>query len=426
MKPASEWVRRALDAWNRFWFRRVETHTLSLVRVFFGLALLLRSTDVYGLYRINALSPELPRYEYDGGEMYGAFTMPWRWFEWIPSPDLWLYNRIDEVTLVLLVLFTVGLFTRFVGVLLSAIFAYVLLASQMNYYHHVWCYTLVLPILAFSRCNDHYSLDAYFRGPSVAAARAPILPLRLLQVMVSLLYLSTFLSKCNEGWLSGRIMYLFHESESIEGLFHRQVLGLIGYQGLSVFTVLAEGFLAFALWVPRLRMPAIAAGVVLHMGIDAVMAQRTFSYQMIALYIAFLAPAAGCTVILHHGRHQQLGRLANLLDWLRRLSWLDVRREEVRARLPADVRALAEHRTCVITPEGRVRTGFEALRSVLLRLPVTFFPGLLLCVPGAGQLARTLRRMKERAPAVQLESEPAWQRSIEQLHAPRSVEEFSR
>ena len=106
---------------------------------------------------------------------------------------------------------------------------------------------------------------------------------------------------------------------------------------------------------------------------------------------------------------------------------------DLAARLPEPLRSLAASRTHVITPEGRLHAGFEALRTVLLRLPISFLPSLLFWLPGVAPLARAVQRAtgararRERAPVDGLEGEPVWQRSLERLGTgTSSVQEASR
>jgi len=385
---------RALWLWNRFWFERVPSHSLSLLRLFLGITLLMRQTALYGLYRIHDLRAELPRYEYSADSMPDPhFAMPWRFLEWVPAPSLWTYRRIDEVVLVLALMFTAGWLTRVVTPLIAVLFAYVLAASQANYYHHFWVFTIAFTVLAFSHCGDHYSLDSYLRGPQAARPERSILPLRLLQVLVSTIYSFTFLAKLNHGWLSGDIIRIFDDSDSIVGPFRSLMLGTLGAQGLSLLTLAGEGFLAFALWVPRLRRTAIGVGIVLHLGIDMLMMVRTFSFQMMALYIVFVAPASGGAVALVDGRCalcRRMQRLGMLFDWLRRVTWRDFRDPSVRARIPDLPPERLEREMAVVTPDGRVHWGFFAWRELAIRFPLTLFPGSLLFLPGVAWLGRKL------------------------------------
>jgi predicted DCC family thiol-disulfide oxidoreductase YuxK len=385
-----------VSAWTRFWFAPADTHGLCLLRLFLGGVLLMRQTRMYGLHRIDRFTAYIPRYEHSESSIYDLdFTMPWPGLGWVPSPNLWIYNRLDELLLFLALLMTVGLFTRFVVPLVAAIFIWILAASQVNYYHHFWLFTLLFTILAFSHCGERYSLDAYLRGPDAPRPKRPILPVRLIQVLVSLLYLFTFLAKMNSGWYSGEIMRIFDESGSIRGPFAPLFLNTLGYQGLSVSTLAAEGFLVFGFWIPRLRMVAIAVGVLLHLGIDAMMAVRTFSFQMWVVYIVFTHPSAGATIVLYDGRCglcRRSRRIANLLDWLRRFSWLDFREPEVGALVPTAEREELERHMLVVTPDGRVHRGFDGWRRMMARCPATFLFSGLLWLPGVAQLGRVIYR----------------------------------
>ncbi|MCA9438403.1 MAG: hypothetical protein KC978_21640, partial [Candidatus Omnitrophica bacterium] len=95
-------------------------------------------------------------------------------------------------------------------------------------------------------------------------------------------------SKLNHGWLSGKIFDVFKESGSFYGHISPWILDHFSYQALGLITVGTEIFLVFGLWIPRVRILAILAGVGLHLGIDSMMGVGSFSYQMIALYVAFL------------------------------------------------------------------------------------------------------------------------------------------
>ena len=52
-----------------------------------------------------------------------------------------------------------------------------------------------------------------------------------------------------------------------------------------------EGGFPIAVWFPRLRRAAIAAGVVFCLGVEAVTPTDTFVYQVMALLAAFIARA---------------------------------------------------------------------------------------------------------------------------------------
>jgi hypothetical protein len=66
---------------------------------------------------------------------------------------------------------------------------------------------------------------------------------------------------------------------------------------LTYGTLVAETFLVFGLWLPRTRWYAMAAGVAIHLGIEATLLIGWFSLTIISCYLAFV-PAA----VLHQVR----------------------------------------------------------------------------------------------------------------------------
>lgn len=105
--------------------------------------------------------------------MLDTFYLPYPLTRWLPLPDAWWWDRIEEATLVLAIFMTVGLFTRVVTPLLALLFTYSFLLSQWNSYHHMLVFVWVLWILALSDCGRHFSLDAllFHRGRPARAHR---------------------------------------------------------------------------------------------------------------------------------------------------------------------------------------------------------------------------------------------------------------
>jgi len=114
----------------------------------------------------------------------------------------------------------------------------------------------------------------------------------MIQVLVSSIYFFTFLAKCNSGWWDGSILAVFQRERSIDHVRGPIIPDWMSFRGLSLFTLAAEGFLAFGFWSRRLRWMALVVGVLLHTGIDLLMDVRTYSLQMFALYIVCMVPVA--------------------------------------------------------------------------------------------------------------------------------------
>ncbi len=376
---------RLAIAWDRFWFAPASRETLGLVRIFFGFVFFLRMTGATGLYRIDEITMRFPkRTVFPIRELFGSWHMPYPFLEWLPVPGEFWWSRIEDALLLLSVLLIVGLFTRIVAPVLAVLFTYVFFLSQHHFYHHMLLYGIVFWILAFARSGQHYSLDAMLRDPRERGALGLVLPLRLIQVLVCAIYLFTFFWKSNSGWTTGSIMEIFAETGSLKGQFATWVHSVIPSQILSIGTLIIEGGLPVCLLWPATRRWAIFAGVGLHLGIDATMNVNSYSYQMLALYIAFLTPGAGATVVLFDGccgLCHRSKRGMRLFDWFRRLRWVDFQSEEGRTVLPGKTPEDLSRAMHLRTPGGVTRVGFAAWREILVSCPVTFLPGMLLFIP---------------------------------------------
>lgn len=411
--------------WNRFWFEPTFTHSLGIVRIYTGTALVLYLTGLWGLYRLDDLQARLPRSDvFHLKELAGTPRLPYPGLGWLPVPGEAAYDLLQMLLLILAVMMLVGLGTRVVVPATALLFGYLFLTNQWSYHHHSFLMLIVLAILSFSRCGEHHSLDARLRDRP-AIERASPLPLRLLQTLIPLIYVFTFLSKANGAWWSGLTIELFDSDGRLEGPVAGAAVDLVGYRLMGAATVAAEGFLAVGLWFRETRRAAIAVGVALHLGIDAMMDVGTFSYQMLALYTVYVAPASRSTVVVHDDRSpavRRWRRALSSLDWLYRFTWLDLHGSEVVEGLPRGLKRTGERDVIVVTPAGEVMTGFRAWRHLLNTVPLTFLPSYLLYLPGARDLAARLyeravvRRRTDRGAPPPATSE-VWEETLERASA---------
>lgn len=375
---------------RHFWFERRSTETLSLVRIFFGITLFMKITDFDGLSRIGKLHMDFPHHAFATKAEYffDAFRMPMPGFGWLPVPSFGQYQALEALQLLLCIAFIAGLWVRWVGPILTLSLLYPLLLSQFMFRHHVLLFVLALAILSVSGCADHFGVGAYVKGDQGGRPLRPILPLRLLQVLVTFVYLFSAIGKTNGGWGGGLVLSSLDAIGQLEGPFKRIILAVVPLLALSIATVVIEWVLVVGLWMPNWRRHVIAAGVLLHLGIDAIMYVDTFGYQMMALYIAFLAPETGRTVAFYHGRSPTCGRWRRgtaLLDWLRRVTWVDLY-EGAWGTEPS----VQDEPFTVQSSNGEVYRGFAAWRRLHGSFPVTFLPAYLLHLPGLSHLGSRL------------------------------------
>lgn len=112
------------------------------------------------------------------------------------------------------------------------------------------------------------SPDSPRSTPPVATAgrRSPRWPVFLLQAQLAIVYGFATLSKLNGDWFSGHVLevnLLRVGPVDLPSAFERQGF----FVAWAVGTLLVEGFLAFAFFVPRLQRAAVVVGLGFHAAI---------------------------------------------------------------------------------------------------------------------------------------------------------------
>ena len=119
----------------------------------------------------------------------------------------------------------------------------------------------------------------------------PIWPLRLLQIEVTLIYLSTALLKFRgHDWIDGTALYYALQVEQFQRFpVPPALVENLALSRFATWAVLAIEFvLPFTLWIRKVRPFAIVAGILLHLAIDYAMNLFLFEWAMIAGLLAFL------------------------------------------------------------------------------------------------------------------------------------------
>lgn len=144
--------------------------------------------------------------------------------------------------------------------------------------------------LALMPAGEVWSLDARRRGSS--SPRAPW-GLRLLQVQVSLVYLFSVVAKLHgDTWQDGSAVGRAVQLADLQRfLIPQSVATSVTASALLTYgTLVVEGALVFGLWLPRFRWVVMAAGVSIHLGIEATLLIGWFSLTVISCYLAFVPP----------------------------------------------------------------------------------------------------------------------------------------
>ena len=268
-------IRRVVAGWDRWAFAPVDTAPMAALRIAVGLLTigwtLSLLPDAQAFLSSDGLQPGLPRVD------SGAWVLP------LDPPLLYL-----GVLLAAAVALTLGWRTR----VASVVVAVLLLAIQRRDPWVLNSGDLLLRELAFfvmlMPAGETCSLDRRRRGTE--RLRAPW-ALRLVQLQISGLYLFSVWAKVRgDSWNDGTAVGIALQLEDLQRfVLPDAVVTSLAVSAVLTYAALAtEAALAVGLWLPRLRYWVMAAGVGLHLGIEATLLIGWFSLAVIASYVAFV------------------------------------------------------------------------------------------------------------------------------------------
>ena len=207
----------------------------------------------------------------------------------LPKSDvvLWVFYGVFFVQSVLLL---VGVWTRF-----QTISLFVLLVSLHHRNNLIWeggdvLLRLILFLMIFMPLEVRWAVGARKNEGSVATS---VWPLRLLQLQQSFLYFSSVGRKIQgDDWQKGEAIYYVSHLNDFWGRLFSQGLPpdwLWISQGLSWGAIAVELVLAFAVWIPSMRKPAVIIGVAFHLSLELTMNLFLFQWMMILVLLTHLA-----------------------------------------------------------------------------------------------------------------------------------------
>lgn len=280
-------------SWNRFWFEAAPTSTLAVVRIVFGLV---------SLGWAASLAPDCLRFFSRSGI--------------VPTPDKsrWAVGIFDvarsdvAVVAVLAVLavasigLVVGYHSRVCALLVFvAMLSFerrnpFILNSGDSLLRNIALYLTLAPVGA-SLSIDHWRRhrDRFWVFPA-----RPVWPLRLLQIQLSVIYLTTVWDKVRgTKWNDGTaVSYALRLSDLAR--FHTPSAvthSLLLVNVLTFGTLALELSLGVLVWVRRARPAVLLAGVAMHLAIDVSLMVGFFSVAMFVLYVAFVPPETMATFL---------------------------------------------------------------------------------------------------------------------------------
>ncbi len=363
--------------------RRASPRALGVVRITVGLAATLKALELAPvLARMD--DPATLRIPYlDGLDITGAGAAVLL-AAWVVSAAL----------------FAIGARTTVSGVTLGVLLAGIFVSDQQLYSNHLYLLILLVGLLTIGRAGSALSIDAWLgRGRD----EVPAWPIALLRAQVSIVYGFAALAKLNAAYLSGSVVaaYLRRDGPIAipDGWRTFEVMAT-----LSILSILAEGFVAIGLWLPRWRAAALVVGLGLHLTIaiwfDPPIQLLIFGLMILPAYLLFVDTRPRSRALVWD---DSCGFCGRIMTWVRRLDWLHVidpiPSSDAKAREALGVsQAEADQAIQLVWHStGRRASGFAAVQRVLQVLPVSFLWAPLLRLPPIMALGeRAYRRVAAR------------------------------
>ena len=274
-------LRGAWTGWSRWAFDPIDTASMAALRIAVGVLTvawtLSMLPDANTFLSRSGVQRGLPHYD------SGAWAVQL-------GPPYFVLG----VLLLAGVALALGWRTRVISVLVAVL----LLAVQRRDPWVLNSGDLLLRELAFfvmlMPAGETWSLDARRRARrGLAERRRAPWALRLVQLQVSALYLFSVWAKVRGvDWNDGTAVGIALQLEDLQRFTLPAALStsLLVSAVLTYSSLAVEASLAFGLWLPRLRYWVMAAGVGLHLGIEASLLIGFFSLAVISSYLAFVPP----------------------------------------------------------------------------------------------------------------------------------------
>lgn len=285
---------RLRDGWSRFWFEPQDTTPLGLFRIAFGLVVTLWTLselpDLFTFYGPDGLLPQPRPLE---SAQWGLLNL----VSSVPAVSVvWLATLGGGIALV------VGTRCRLaaVVVLLGLMAferrnAYVLNNGDVLLRYLAFYLALAPSGAALSLDRWRSDREHFWSAPR----RAPF-ALRLMQIQLSLIYISTVWAKLQgETWRNGTAVTFAMRVEDItrypppEFVLSSPLLA----EWLTFGTLALELCLGIFVWNRRARPWVLALGVILHLSIEVNVMVGFFSLGMLCLYLVFLPPETAVRVV---------------------------------------------------------------------------------------------------------------------------------
>lgn len=300
----AQWFQGLWDAWNRFWFKPEQPHTLAMIRILGG-AMLLYTQLVWTINQGMFLGPDswIDRSAAKLlNESTDGYNYAWSPLYYVDSP--WLITLLNLAAIVVYLMLTIGLYTRIVSILscfLTLAYCHRLTGAlygldQIN--------TAIATYLMLGDSGGVYSVDRWLRNRRgdllpVEPVASTTIATRLLQLHMCVIYLFGGIGKARgELWWDGSACWYAVANKEYQSY---DLTWLVRYPwflaSLTHITVFWEVFYCFLVW-PKLTRPiCLALAFAVHGGIALFLGMPTFGLMMIVGNLIFVNPEIAEAII---------------------------------------------------------------------------------------------------------------------------------
>lgn len=276
---------------EHFFFAKQPVHTAGLLRIFFGVVMLINWFMVYSHLDIFWGTNGLLSLE--TSVSYGH-PLRFNLFELLPN-DPRVASLIAGLHLIGAIGMIFGLFTR---TSIAIVFFTLLSFHNRNVFILNSADIVIrnfLFLMFFAPCGDIFSIDRWiqkrrgiFAGPPEEKSGWA---LRLLQIQFSIIYISTVMFKMKgEYWADGTAVYVATRLDEFVRVPLELLNNLAVIKFLTWSTLVVELALGTLVWFREWRYWVLIAGVGLHLGIELVMNIPMFEWIMIVAMICMIDP----------------------------------------------------------------------------------------------------------------------------------------
>jgi uncharacterized membrane protein YphA (DoxX/SURF4 family) len=273
--------------WNLFFFSPEPSATIGLVRILFGILLLLNAVLLYSrLPDYFGVNGWYPLWDFNKNEISRRINL----FNILPQDDSSVYF-LFFISIISSIFVIIGLETR-LACLISFFCLVTFNHRNPNVFHSgdALLRTMVF-LLTFSNAKYAFSLDSYLYGYDINELRSPWCE-RLMQIQLSIVYLRTAELKFRTySWRVGAASYYPLLLKSFARFYVPSFLMKSPWVEIATWGTLFSEFAGGALiWIKELRYPSMIIVISLHLVIEYCLRIQLFGWTMIASVLLFLRP----------------------------------------------------------------------------------------------------------------------------------------